>query len=127
VNKNISFMALFLFFSFSLTSCSIYHVDSRQDTLRYYPPKKDISEVVYLEKVERPYEVIGRVTVNTERRQRLSDVMTKMKREAAILGADAFTNIRTDASGAWKSLPAQEVIGNAYVRANFTADLIVFK
>lgn len=126
MNRN-KFLPLLFFLSFTLGSCSIYHIDSQEDTLNYYPPKKNISEVVYLEKVDRPYEVIGRVTVNTERRQKLSDVMAKMKREAAILGADAFTNIRTDASGVWKKLPAQEVIGNAYVRANFTADLIVFK
>ncbi len=50
-----------------------------------------------------------------------------MKREAAILGADAITNIQSDATGAWKKLPAQEVVGNGYVRANFTATAIVFK
>jgi hypothetical protein len=80
-----------------------------------------------MENIEQEYDVIGIVTVNAERRQPISDVLKKMKREAAILGGDAFTDVKTDATGVWKRLPAQKLIGNAYVRANFTGSVIVLK
>ena len=109
------------------SSCRIYHVNSVDRTEAFYP-QKSIEEVAYLEDVERPHEVIGTVTVNAERNQRtFEDVIIKMRREAAILGGDAVTNIQTDATGVWKRLPAQPTIGNAYVRANFTAEVVVFK
>lgn len=111
-----------------LTSgCSLYHVDSRDVTTEYYPPKKSAGDVVYLEETNKTHELIGYVTVNTERRQRISEVIEKMKYEAAILGGDAITDIQTDATGQWKKLPAQKLIGNAYIRANFTAAVVVFK
>jgi hypothetical protein len=110
-----------------LTGCSIYHVNSEDITTDFYPSKQFASDVVYLERVDKPHTVIGYVTVNTERRWTIDDVLDKMKREAAILGGDAITAIKTDASGIWKRLPAQEVIGNAYVRANFSCAVVVFK
>jgi len=108
------------------SSCSIYHINSSYTTDDYYPQAK-VDEVVYLEEIEQSYEIIGTVTVNAERRQSLDDVIEKMKREAGILGGNAITNIQTDATGLWKSLPAQQVIGNAYVRANFTASVVILK
>ena len=93
----------------------------------YYPSKKSASEVAYLEKITTPHDIIGYVTVNTERRQQIEDVLEKMKREAAILGADAITDIQTNASGQWKKLPGQALLGNAYIRANFTATAVIFK
>jgi len=116
-----------LFCVIFLSACSIYHVTSEEVTADFYPSKQLASEVVQLEKVDKPHVVLGYVTVNTERRQRLSDVIEKMKREAAILGGDAITEIKTNASGTWKKLPGQELVGNAYVRANFTATVVVFK
>jgi len=103
---------LSIFFILSLSACSIYHIDSRDSTTHYYPSKKSTDEIAYIEKIDQPHEIIGYVTVNTERRQTITDVLEKMKREAAILGAEALTNIQTDASGTWKNLPAQELIGN---------------
>lgn len=47
-----------------------------------------------------------------------------MKREAAILGGDAITDIQSDATGTWKRLPIQKTIGNAYVRSNYTAEVV---
>lgn len=111
----------------TLCGCSIYHVNSEDITTNFYPSKQSISEVVHVEQVDRAHEIIGYVTVNTERRQRMTDVINKMKREAAIMGGDAITNIQTDATGQWQRLPAQEILGNAFVRANFTATVIVFK
>lgn len=112
---------------FAVSACSLYKVDSQNATDQYYSPKHSSSDVVYLEEVGRPHTVIGKVTVNAERNKSLTDVIEKMKHEAAIIGGDAITNIQTDASGLWKKLPAQKLVGNAYVRANFTADVVVFK
>jgi uncharacterized protein YbjQ (UPF0145 family) len=109
------------------SGCSIYHVKSEDVSSEYYPSKRLASDVVYLDRIEKPHTVIGYITVNTERRWTIDDVLEKMKREAAILGGDAITNIQTDASGAWKKLPAQELLGNAYVRANFNCSVAVFK
>ena len=57
----------------------------------------------------------------------MDQIIEKLKREAAVLGADAITDIKTDSTGTWKKLPLQHVLGNAYVRANFTATAVVFK
>ena len=111
----------------SLSGCSLYYVNSEETTNDFRPSKESVNDVVYLEEVTQPHEIIGYVTINTERHQKMDDVLIKMKREAAILGGDAITNIKTNATGQWKKLPAQEVIGNAYVRANFTADVVAFK
>lgn len=123
-NKNLIFLFISLFI---LTGCSIYHVDSQNMTDNFYPSKNSPSDIEYLETVNQPHEVIGIAIVNTERRQTMDDVIEKMKYEAAILGGDAITDIKTDASGGWKKLPAQKFIGNAYVRANFSASIVVFK
>jgi len=115
-----------IFLLFFASGCSIYHVNSVDTTEDYYPSKQTANDVVYLQTVDKPHRVIAQVIVNTERRKTISEVIGKMKREAAILGGDAITDIRTDASGAWKKLPAQALVGNGYIRANFTASVIVF-
>ncbi len=117
------FLILFLFFA---TGCSIYSVDSQNVSDDFYPSRKSAADIVYLEKVGQPHTVIATVVVNTERHQQMDNVIEKMKREAAILGGDAITDIKTDATGTWKKLPAQKLIGNAYVRANFSASIVVF-
>lgn len=118
---------LTLMLAVCLSACSLYRIDSEDITTEYYPSKSSPADVVYLEEPDRNFEIIGYVKINAERRQRLGEIIEKMKREAAILGADGITNIKTDATGTWKQLPAQEVIGNGYVRANFTATAIIFK
>ena len=124
--KKIYFLILIAFLS---TGCSLYSIDSQNISDDFYPSKASTNDVVYVETVNRPYQAIATVVVNTERRQnqKMEDVVEKMKREAAILGADAITDIKSDSTGVWKSLPAQKLIGNAYVRANFSASAIVFK
>lgn len=116
-----------LLFCVTLTGCSLYYVNSEDTTTEYYPAKKSSEEVIFMETIDKPHEIIGVVTVNTERRQSLNDVIVKMKREAAILGGDAITNLQSDATGVWKKLPAQDLLGNGYVRANFTASVVIFK
>ena len=118
---------LFIFLLLVTSGCTIYHIDSQETSGYYYPSKGSASEVIYLENINQPHKIIGYVTVNAERRQSLSEILAKMKREAAIIGADAITEIKTDSTGTWKKFPAQNVIGNAYLRANFTATAVVFK
>jgi hypothetical protein len=50
-----------------------------------------------------------------------------MKREAAMLGGDAITNIQQYAGGIWKKIPPQKLLGNAYIRANFTATVVAYQ
>ena len=107
--------------------CSVYHIDSKPESTAYYPPKKSPSEIVYLESLDRPHDVIGTVIVTTERRQSLENILPKMQYEASVLGGDAITDIQTDAAGSWKKIKAQALLGNAYIRANYSAKVIVFK
>ena len=118
---------IFISIAILASGCSFYTVDSQNASEEFYPSKKSANDVVYLENVDKPHDVIGYVTVTTERNQHMNEVIEKMRHEAAILGADAITDIKTDATGVWKKLPAQKVIGNAYIRANFTATAVVFK
>ena len=58
----------------------------------------------------------------------MEDVIDKLKYEAAILGGDAITNITTNAgTGKWAKIKPKKLFGNANVRTNFVADVIVFK
>ena len=109
------------------TGCTLYQIDSKDTSQEYYVPKTSIDDVAYIEKVDKPYTEIATVTVTTERRQTLTDVLPKLKQEAGMLGADAITDIQNDATDLWKKLPSQKVIGKAYIRTTFTAKAIVWK
>jgi hypothetical protein len=67
------------------------------------------------------------VTVTTERRQPLADILPKLKQEAGMLGADAITDVQGDATDFWKALPTQKFIGNGYIRSTYTAKAIVWQ
>lgn len=121
-----SFVALLVFTVLS-AGCSVYQIDSQPETKMYYPPKKSPSEIIYLESLDRPSEIIGTVIVTTERRQDLENILPKMQYEASVLGGDAITDIQTDATGSWKKIKAQALLGNAYIRANYSAKVVVFK
>ncbi len=122
-----STICLLVLLTAAASGCSLYQVSSEETTLKYYPPKDSTADITYQEKVDQAHEVIGYVTVNSERRQKISEIIERMKRETAILGGDVITNLQSDATGEWKRLPAQQVIGNAYVRANFRATVVVLK
>ena len=111
-----------------LTSgCSFYNINSEEVTENYYPPKKSSESVVFLDEVKDPHEVIGFVTVNTERRQKMQDVLEKMKREAAILGGDAITNItRKTSKGNEKIKMAKlkKFFEDGAIRSTFTATVV---
>ncbi len=126
------FLILFLM-AFS-SGCSVYQIDSKETSQEFYPPKKGIDEVSYVEKVDKPFEQIGIVTVTTERRQTLEDVLPKLKQEAAILGGDIITDIQTNSTGSWQKMTALtwkkfnlHVLGNAYIRAQYSAKVLVLK
>ena len=123
--KTILFPVVIL--AFIAAGCSVYQIDSQPEGTAYYPPKKSPSEIIYLESLDRPHEIIGTVTVTTERRQALENILPKMQYEAAALGGDAITDIQTDATGVWKKIKAQALLGNAYIRANYSAKVVVFK
>ena len=123
--KNILLLAFFLLFT---SGCSLYQIDCESTTFDYYPSKASPKDVAYLEIVNKSYDIIGHVTVNAERNQKRKEVLEKLKYEAAILGGDAITNITTNAgTGKWAKIKPKELFGNANVRTNFVADVIVFK
>lgn len=108
------------------SGCSVYHVDSTPNSTKYYPPKKSPEDIIYLESLDRAHEIIGTVVVTTERRQALENILPKMQYEASVLGGDAITDIQSDATGVWKKIKAQSLLGNAYIRANYSAKVVVF-
>jgi hypothetical protein len=110
-----------------LTGCTIYQIDSSDSTENFYPAKTAIDQVQYLEKVDRAVEEIGIVTVTTERRQSLEDVLPKLKQEAAVLGGDAITDVKNDATGTWKKIRPKKLFGNAYIRETYSAKVLIFK
>ena len=128
--KRFKLFILSIVSAFSICACSLYTIDSETMTSEFYPSKNSRNEVVYLENVNRPYEMIGRVEVNAERTKtkEIQDIIDKLKYEAAILGGDAITNITTNAgNGKWAKNKPKKLFGNANIRTNFVADVIVFK
>jgi hypothetical protein len=118
---------LLLILTFTLTGCTVYQIDSHDSTDSFYPPKTEIDQVQYLEKVEGSYEEIGIVYVTTERRQSLADVLPKLKQEAAILGGDAISDVQSDATGTWKKIKPKKLLGNAYIRSTYSAKVLIRK
>ncbi len=110
------------------SSCSVYRVNSRETTDNIYLPKPSQNEVAYIEKITQPHDVIGFVTVTADRsHRRMESIIERMKREAAILGGDAITEIKMESTGLWKKIPARKIFGNAYIRLNFTAKVVAFQ
>jgi hypothetical protein len=118
-----TFLLLVVFSS----GCSIYQIDSKDTSQDYYVPKTSITDVTYVEKVDRPYTEIAMVTVTTERRQGLQDVLPKLEQEAGMLGADAITDVQNGATDMWKTIPPRKLLKNAYIRTIYTARAIVWK
>lgn len=108
--------------SFLLAGCSVYRVDSKDATLDFYPPKDSPQKVIYLEKVDKPNEVIGVVTVEVERTAIFEEVLAKMKEEAATLGGDGITDVHQDAP-----VTPFKVLSNANIRVRYSAKVLVFK
>lgn len=123
--KRLTFALLFLVPFFS--GCTIYQIDSKDTSQDLYAPKTSIDDVTYVEKVDKPYTEIGEVTVTTERRQPLADVLPKLKQEAGMLGADAITDVSNDATDLWKKIAPEKLLSNAYIRTTYTAKAIVWK
>jgi hypothetical protein len=113
-------------FSFVLSGCSFYSIDSQDTTLDFYPPKPSADKVAYLEKVDQPHEVIGIVTVDTERSRPFEEIVAKMKYEAAVLGGDAITDVRRD-TGDSSSSKMKEFLSRSSIRIRYTAKVVLFK
>ncbi len=110
-----------------VSSCSLYRLDAQVTTTEVYPPKTSAAEVIYLERVRRPHKVIGTVIVNTERVQKMDSILEKLREEAALLGGDAITNLRTNnGTGKWIKI-RPKLFENSNIRQNFIADVIVFR
>jgi hypothetical protein len=121
-------MAFVLFVTglFPLAGCSVYRIDSEDTTLDFYPPKASALDVAYLEKIDKPYEVVGVVSLDAERSRPIEDILLKMRYEAAILGGDAITGLRSDLSEA-KEKKSQPLLLNARIRVRYSAKVIIFK
>ena len=117
----------FVFLTPLFSGCTLYQIDSKDTSQDYFVPKTSIDDVAYIEKVDKPYSEIATVTVTTERRRPLEEVLPKLKQEAGMLGADAITDVQGDATDFWKKLPSQKVISNGYIRSTYTAKAIVWK
>jgi len=109
-----------------LAGCSLYSIDFEDVPAVSYPAKSSPTQILYLERVDRPHEIIGYVKVTTERRTPLKEVIEKLKPQAALLGGDAVTNIESDASGFWKRPIISKVLRNAYIRVNYRAQVVAF-
>ncbi len=125
MKKNI--LWVFMLLSFFATGCTSYSLNFEDVTDTSYPAKSSPRDVAYVENIDRPFEVIGYVTVNTERRTPLKEVIERLKPQAALLGGDAITNIESDASGFWKRPGISKILGNAYIRVNYRAQVVAFK
>jgi len=119
------FFPLLLLAAFS--GCTFYQINSKDTSEDYYSPKTNIDQVTYIEKTDKPYTEIGIISVTTERRQGLEDVLPKLKQEAGILGADAITDVHKGPTDIWMKLKPQQLLGNAYIRTTYTAKAIVWK
>ena len=123
--KRILFSVLFL--AIFSTGCSVYQINSKDMYEDYFVPKTNVDDVTYVEKTDKAYTVIAEVTVTTERRQYLTDILPKLKQEAGMLGADAITDVQSDATELWKKIGNKNILNNAYIRSTYTAKAIVWK
>ncbi len=102
-----------LTFVILLSGCSIYRIDSEDTTLDFYPSKRSLQDVGYLEKIDKPFEVVGMVTVSVENAKSVEEVILKMRQEAAVLGGDAVTGVR--------------FVPEGLIRKRYTGKVVVFK
>lgn len=116
MKKTILFISAFCLL---VSGCTFYNVNSEEIVagLAATAKKKEANDIAYLPQVNQPYDVIGHVSVNTERRNSFDEVLAKIKSQAAVIGGDAVTNLVNDSS-------AKKI---ARVRINYTATVIVLK
>ena len=101
----------------AMAGCTSYRVNAEEIAFKSTIPQENLNRIQYLETVNVPYEVIGTVIVRTERRNNIDEVVDKMKRQIAVLGGDAVTNIvQVDNPGPFTS-----------IRTTYKGTVIVFK
>ena len=102
----------------AVSSCTFYKVDTQEIIISPHRQSKQAnSQIQYLETITVPYDVVGHVTVNTERRNSMEEVIEKMKHQASLIGGDAFTNI----------VQIDKPSAIAHVRTVYTATVVIFK
>lgn len=104
--------ALMTAFCLILAGCAVYRVDSKAASDGFYLPKGLADQVLYLESVDKPHDVIGIISLATERASPREEVLARMRAEAAILGADAITALLSD---------------NEPIGVRYTAKAVVFR
>jgi hypothetical protein len=110
--------------AFLTTSCSLYTSDSVDSGLDYYPEKKSYEDVQYLETMSQPHQVIGQAKVNAERNQKHSNVIRQLRETAAAMGGDAITNVTVNRAPQTLKIKRFE---NSYIRAIYSADVVILK
>ncbi len=112
----------------SCTSCSIYHINSDQQVfLEDRNANRDPQEIEVLENVSRAHKVLGTIVLNTERNEDMYSILWRMKKEAVVMGGDAITNLKVNATGFWEKMPFKKLTANGYIRANFTVDVVAYE
>mgnify|MGYP001346131973 CR=1 FL=1 len=112
----------------SCTSCSIYHINSDQQVfLEDRNANRDPQEIEVLENVSRAHKVLGTIVLNTERNEDMYSILWRMKKEAVVMGGDAITNLKVNSTGFWEKVPFKKLTANAYIRANFTVDVVAYE
>jgi hypothetical protein len=101
-----------IIFSVIVAGCSLYRVDSKDLSSDLYLPKDSADQIVYIEKLDKPYDVIALLKITADRTSPLEDILVRMRYEAAVLGADAVTDVVSD---------------HALLRVEYTAKAVVFK
>ena len=116
-----------LLLTVSISGCTLYQINSKDESMDYYAPKTSLNDVVYVESTDKPYIVIATISVTTERNQSLEEILPKLQQEAGLLGADAVTDVQNGATTVWKKYAPKKLLGNAYIRTTYTAKAIVWK
>jgi hypothetical protein len=96
-----------------VSGCSVVRIDSEETTPDFHSPRRSAQDVLFLEKINKPGDIIGRVFVSVYNGRPIAEVIAKMRDEAAILGGDAITGIRSQPE--------------SVMRTRYMADVILFK
>jgi len=84
------------------TGCSVYQINAEDTSFDINLPKNAADKILYQEKIDGPYELIGVVSVTTEKAKLFEDVLPGMQQEAAALGGDVLTGVRSEPAGAFR-------------------------
>ena len=84
------------------SGCSVVRIDSEETSFDINVPKNAADKIVFQDKIDGPYEIIGIVSVSAEKAKTLEDVLPRMRQEAAVLGGDVLTGISIEPEGVFR-------------------------